>query len=78
MSINGQTIGNVTNLIVSSSDQSVLAGKESISNKNMPNGYVGLDSSGHIPSQYIDVSSFKYEGIWDALSNKYKTTSESI
>ena len=57
---------------VSFAQQSLVDSKESIINKNQPNGYVGLDSNGRISlSQMPSVigSTLIYMGTWNALTN---------
>ena len=57
--------------------QNALNLKENISNKNIPNGYVGLDSSGKINKNLIPFNGLNYLGVWNANSNTPQILSSS-
>lgn len=65
--INGQSLA--SNVNINLLDQNTLTGKESLSNKNVPNGYAGLDSNGRVPANRIAISGLTYAGIWNAATN---------
>lgn len=42
---------------------------ENISNKNVNNGYCGLDSGGKVPLNNLPSTLLNYQGVWDASTN---------
>lgn len=42
---------------------------ENIANKNVSNGYAGIDSSGKIPMELLPASLMSFKGQWDASTN---------
>lgn len=49
-------------------DQDV-SGKEDKFNKDINNGYCGLDSAGKVPTKNLPTNPMRYIGVWNALTN---------
>lgn len=54
---------------VTSPIQTQLNSKEATANKNIANGYAGLDGGGKIPSSLLPAAVMTYEGNWNAATN---------
>lgn len=48
---------------------SELDGKQNVLEKNQAGGYVGLDNSGKIPLEFLNVSGLQFKGAWNAATN---------
>jgi hypothetical protein len=60
---------------VSTAQQTALNLKENTSNKNIANGYAGLDSTGKLFTSQIPISGLQYLGVWNANTNTPVITS---
>jgi hypothetical protein len=60
---------------ISTTQQTSLNLKENTSNKNIANGYAGLDSTGKLFTSQIPISGLQYLGVWNANTNTPVITS---
>jgi len=60
---------------VSTPQQTALNLKENTSNKNIANGYAGLDATGKLFTSQMPITGLKYLGVWNANTNTPVITS---